>query len=63
MRRRAAWCGLPPDVRKGSAFPGRYILEDSGEAQPRRNRETQCDGKPKAFRTSNGEAVCNPMIQ
>jgi len=43
---------------KAQPFRDDAFLESSGEAQPRRSpKESECDGKPKAFRTSDGEAV------
>jgi hypothetical protein len=52
---------LPPDVRKGSAFPISMIdiTSHRGEAQPRHGgkRKSCPPGKPEAFRTSGGTAA------
>src|SRR5258708_12967240 len=54
---------LPPDVRKGSAFPSESPF-DLREAMPRKMRPSLLEelketgaGKPEAFRTSGGEAA------
>jgi len=52
---------LPPDVRKGFAFPDRIKFSFWGyapkrEAQPR-NSFSEPDGKAKPFRTSGGTAA------
>ena len=55
------FAAVPPDVRKGSAFP-KHLQLDSGEAKPRTLRRSLSEnltftGKPEAFRTSGGEAA------
>jgi len=60
---------VPPDVRKGSAFP-LDLPFDSSEASPRKLRRSLLEdlretpaGKPNAFRTSGGEADSNALSE
>ena len=56
---------LPPDVRKGFAFPRASALTDplssagrlSLPAELRARSKAACAGKPEAFRTSGGRAA------
>ncbi len=55
------FAAVPPDVRKGSAFP-KHLGSVSGEAKPRALRRSLSEdltfiGKPEAFCTSSGEAA------
>ena len=52
-----AGAALPPDVRKRSALPFRFLLNPG--LRPQRSGVAQADrlaGRPKAFRTSDGIA-------
>jgi hypothetical protein len=60
-------CGLPLDVRKGSAFPAR--INNLSEAAPPHRRgiaspifnSRKVYGKAKPFRTSGGKATPNSV--
>ena len=57
---------MPPDVRKGFAFPisNNLIIYRSGEAEPRRCEKVRWEraGKPEAFRTSGGRAAIHTEL-
>jgi hypothetical protein len=61
---------LPPDLRKGFAFPGASThtnpIGSAGRlslpAEPGAKRGAVCAGKPEAFRKSGGRAAISPTL-